>query len=235
MTTIQDLSKAERDILRLIQSKCHIGSKNYNTQMKRYISKFGSDGTAVFDLSQTYQKIKLAARVIAGIPDINDVIAISSRNYGQRAVVKFSKFTGCSVNNSTKWTPGSLTNYETKQYKEPKLIIVADPHADFKAIKESSYVNIPVIALCDAHHSLQYVDIAIPCNTTNTHSVSMVFWMIAREINVLMGKLDQNDDEWSTCKEAMVDLFYSQKAEGENKVKKVYKKIIEEEELEEEE
>jgi len=56
----------------------------------------------------------LAARVICGIPNIEDVFAISSRQTGQRAVVKFSKFTGTSVSNSAKWTPGSLTNYETK-------------------------------------------------------------------------------------------------------------------------
>lgn len=210
MTTIQDLTKTERDILRLIHSKCHIGSKNYNTHMKRFISHFAKDGTSIFDVVQTYQKIKLAARVIAGIPEIADVYAISSRNSGQRAVMKFSKFTGCSVNNSAKWTPGSLTNYETKQYKEPKLVLVADPHADFKAIKESSYVNVPVIALCDSHHSLKFVDIAIPCNTSNTHSISMVFWMLAREVCVLQGKLDQNDDEWSSVKDAMVDLFYYQ-------------------------
>ena len=134
--------------------------------------------------------------------------------------MKFSKFTGCSVNNSTKWTPGSLTNYETKQYKEPKLIIVADPHADFKAIKESSYVNVPVIALCDSHHSLKFVDIAIPCNTSTTQSVSMVFWMIAREINVLLGKVSQDDDEWSTCKEAMVDLFYNKQTIKEKEERK---------------
>lgn len=69
------------------------------------------------------------------------------------------------------------------------MIIVSDPHADYKAIKESSYVNIPVIALCDSHHSLKFVDIAIPCNTSSTDSVSLVFWMIAREIKVLKGEI----------------------------------------------
>ena len=189
MTNVQDLTKAQRDILRLLHSGCHIGSKNYNNSMKRYISQIAKDGTVTFDLAQTYEKILLAARVICGIPNIEDVFAISSRQTGQRAVVKFSKFTGTSVSNSAKWTPGSLTNYETKQYKEPKLVIVADPHADYKAIKESSYVNVPVIALCDSHHSLKFVDIAIPCNTSNTKSTSMIFWMLAREINVLKGNL----------------------------------------------
>ena len=87
------------------------------------------------------------------------------------------------------------------------MILVADPHADYKAIKESSYVNVPIIALCDSHHSLKYVDIVIPCNTSSTDSVSLIFWMLAREINVLKGKLNKDDDEWSTDKTAMFDLF----------------------------
>jgi len=31
--------------------------------------------------------------------------------------------------------------------------------------------------------------------------------MLAREINVLKGKLNKDDDEWSTDKSAMFDLF----------------------------
>jgi small subunit ribosomal protein SAe len=64
-------------------------------------------------------------------------------------VIKFAQYTGTSVTSASKWTPGSLTNYQTKQFKEPKLLLVVDPYADFKAIKEGSLTNIPVIALCD--------------------------------------------------------------------------------------
>lgn len=207
MATIQDLSKRERDYLRLIKANCHVASKNYTNSMKRYLSLIGKSGDVYFDIAQMYDKILLAARVMAAVPNPEDILAVSSKTTGQRAVVKFSKFTGSGVSNQAKWTPGALTNYETRQFKEPRMILVADPHADFKAIKESSYVNIPVIALCDSHHSLKYVDIAIPCNTSSTDSVSLVFWMLAREINVLKGKLDQNDDEWSADKSAMYDLF----------------------------
>lgn len=33
----------------------------------------------------------------------------------------------------------------------------------------------------------------------------MVFWLLAREVKVLKGELDKDDDEW---KDVMVDLFY---------------------------
>lgn len=199
------LSKREKDILRLIQSNCHIASRNYNVQMQRFIHHVNKDGLPIFKVDETYERIRLAARIIAGVSDLSDVYAISSRNYGQRAVIKFASHTKCSVTSSSRWTPGSLTNHQTKQFKEPKVIIVADPYADFKAIKEASYANIPVIALCDSHNNLKFVDVVIPCNTSTTESIAIVFWMLAREVLTLRGQLDQNDDDWT---DVLVDLFY---------------------------
>lgn len=203
MTT--QLNKREKDIFRLVQSDCHIGSRNYNVQMKRFIHHVTKEGVPIFKIDETYERIKLAARIIAGVSDLTEVFAISSREFGQRAVIKFASHTKCSVTSSSRWTPGSLTNHQTRQFKEPKVLIVVDPHADFKPIKEASYTNIPVIALCDTHNNLKFVDVAIPCNNNSTESISMVFWMLAREVLILRGQLDKDDDEWS---DVLVDLFY---------------------------
>lgn len=202
MTT---LSKRDKDIFRLIQSGCHIGSKNYNVQMKRFIHHVTKEGVPIFKIEETYENIKLAARILAGIQNPEEIYAISSRDYGQRAVIKFAKYTGASPNSSSRWINGSLTNHMTRNFKEPKIIIVADPYADSKPIKEASYANIPVIALCDTHNNLKFVDIVIPCNNNSTESISMIFWMLAREVMVLRGELDKDDDEWN---DVVVDLFY---------------------------
>ena len=39
----------------------------------------------------------------------------------------------------------------------------------------------------------------------STESISMVFWMLAREVLMLRGNLDQHDDDWT---DVLVDLFY---------------------------
>ena len=38
---------------------------------------------------------------------------------------------------SGRWTPGTLTNYITKNYAEPRLLIVTDPRTDSQAINEA--------------------------------------------------------------------------------------------------
>ena len=222
------LTKREKDIFRMIQSGCQMGGKNYTKDMQRFIDNVDKDGHPVFKLNETYEKILLAAKIIAGIDNIKDVWAISSRKAGQRAVIKFAEFVGCSCEPSLRWTPGSLTNYITKNFKEPKLIIVVDPYTDAKAIKESSYCNIPVIALCNSRSSLKFVDVAIPCNNQSTQSISMIFWLLGREVCQLKGT--RTEENWDSIR---VELFYAKSDKKKDKTKELLDKNDEEEELKE--
>ena len=163
-----------------------------------------------FRLTLPREKIVLAARIIVAVDNPADIAVISARPYGQRAVLKFAAHTGASAI-AGRFTPGNFTNYITRSFKEPRLIIVTDPRTDAQAIKEASYVNIPVVALCDTDSPTEFVDVAIPTNNKGRHAIGLIWWMLAREVLRLRGTLAGRETEW----DMMVDLYFYRDPEAE--------------------
>merc|ERR1711971_1066405 len=191
-TMAVNLLYTEDDIQRMLACQVHLGTKNVDFQMEKYTFKRRPDGVYVIDLSKTWEKMMLAARVIVAIENPQDVCVISARPYGQRAVLKYAQYTGARYI-AGRFCPGTFTNQIQKKYMEPRLLILTDPRTDHQPIKESSYVNIPVIAFCDTDSPLRNVDVAIPGNTKSKHSIGALYYILARTVLQMKGLLwDKN-------------------------------------------
>ena len=170
----------------------HIGTQQKTKDMERYIYRVRADGLYVLDVRKTNDRIVSAGKFIAKY-EADDILVVSTRQYGQAPVKKFGKITGAKTIPG-RFIPGTLTNPNYAKFIEPKVLVVTDPRSDSQAIIEAKQIGIPVVALCDTENLLGNVDIVLPVNNKGRKAIALVYWLLARQMLREKGILGEDEE-----------------------------------------
>lgn len=180
----------------------HIGTKQKNKFMKRFVYTVRPNGLAVLNLKLLSNRLDIAAKFLSTF-DPDKILVVATREEVAEATEKFANEINANffVN---RFPPGCLTNPNYEKFLEPGVVIVTNPIADRQAIKEASKIGVPVVALCDTNNSIYDVDFVIPCNNKGKRSVSFIYWLLGREILKNRGKI-QKDEGYIPFEEFLKD------------------------------
>ncbi len=157
----------------------HIGTQQKTKDMERFIHRVRTDGLYVLDVSQTDDRIQVAANFLANYAP-EQILVTSSRQYGRFPAETFADVIGAQARTG-RFIPGTLTNPAYEGYIEPDVVVVTDPIGDAQAVTEAITVGIPVIAMCDSNNQTSNVDLVVPTNNKGRKALSVVYWLLANE------------------------------------------------------
>jgi len=175
-----------------LKSGIHIGTKFRTKYMEKFIYKTRPDGLSVLNLQKIDERIRLAAKLLSQYTP-EDVLIVSKRENGWKAVRAFGKATGCKFF-AGRYPPGIMTNPQLESYIEPKILLATDAWPDRNAIKDSLKAGIPVIALCDTNNQANDIDLVVPCNNKGKKSLGLFFWLLGREYLQHRGVLKKDEE-----------------------------------------
>ncbi|MCP4763790.1 MAG: 30S ribosomal protein S2 [archaeon] len=170
----------------------HIGTKLKTKHTQQWIYRTTSYGLYVININSTDQRIKVAGKFLSKF-DPSKILVCSLRRYGRQPIRSFCNVIGA-IPKDKRFIPGTLTNPMIDYYFEADAIIIIDPHADKQALAEAKLARIPVIALIDTDDTLDGVDFAIPTNNRGRKALSLIMYLLARQIQREKGAIPPDGD-----------------------------------------
>lgn len=201
-----------------LKTGSHIGTKFKTGDMKRYIFKQRKDGLKVLDVETIDERLRVAAKFLAGFEG-KGLVVVARKTYGQEPAKRFAEAVGGTAILG-RFVPGTFTNPRAKKFAEPKAILVTDPDSDKQVLKEAEKTRAPVVAMCSTNNSLAGIDIVIPINNNGRRSLALAYYLLAREILKERGLIKKDED----FEKKVEDFEYKMSDEQERRKRPDYRK-----------
>jgi small subunit ribosomal protein S2 len=146
--------------------------------MENFIYKTRSDGLSVLNIQSIDERIRVAANLLSQFAP-EDIIVVSRRENGWKAVRAFGKSTGVRIF-AGRYPPGIMTNPQLKSFTEARVLLVTDAWPDRNAVNDAVKIGIPVIALCDTNNQANNIDVVVPCNNKGKKSLGLFFFILTK-------------------------------------------------------
>ncbi|MBT4538815.1 30S ribosomal protein S2 [Candidatus Woesearchaeota archaeon] len=200
MTEQENLLLDSNDYLK---SGIHIGTKFRTKYMADFIYKTRPDGLSVLNLKKIDERIRVAVNFLSQY-EPNDILVVSRRENGWKALKKLTELTGINVIIG-RYPPGILTNSNLETFTQPKILVVSDPWTDKNAVEDAIKIGIPVVALCDTNNQSNKVDLVVPCNNKGKKSIGLFYFLLAREYMRSKAMLKDSDELPATFEDFIVE------------------------------
>jgi small subunit ribosomal protein S2 len=161
-----------------LKAGIHIGTKFKTKYMENFIYKTRSDGLSVLNIQSIDERIRVAANLLSQFAP-EDIIVVSRRENGWKAVRAFGKSTGVRIF-AGRYPPGIMTNPQLKSFTEARVLLVTDAWPDRNAVNDAVKIGIPVIALCDTNNQANNIDVVVPCNNKGKKSLGLFFFILTK-------------------------------------------------------
>ncbi|HII53920.1 30S ribosomal protein S2 [Candidatus Micrarchaeota archaeon CG08_land_8_20_14_0_20_49_17] len=180
------------DYDKYLEAGVHIGTRTKVSKMRPYIFKVRKNALYVLDIKKTDAMIRAAGKMLAGY-EPNEILVIATRDSARHAAAKFAEATGAKTNLG-RFIPGRLTNVKLNTYSEPSVVIISDTKAEHSAVLEAAKMGIAVVAFCDTDNSPEYVDVIIPANNKGRKANGLLYYLLAREIQLNRGIISKYEE-----------------------------------------
>jgi len=156
-----------------------VGTTHRTRDMEDFVYKVNPTGLAILNIHRIDTRLKLAGALLAKY-EPQDILVVSRRENGWKAVKQFAKATGVRIY-TDRYPAGVLTNPGLETFTEPRIVMITDPWPDKNAVHDAITAGIPIIALCDSNNDMRNVDLLVPCNNKGAKSLGLIYWILANQ------------------------------------------------------